>query len=749
MAAAAAKSQYLIAPLESIAGSQLPSVEEVLGLLMFRMKTEKKSVREAANCVMAIVMEIWLKARIPTQRKDNILAKILKLHEDFRKVKRHKGRAGAQAVREDEFKKQSKDLFDVAANNALDVLMIEEDKAFLLAQREPGRRGKMGSVDTQLAAVEARAAQRHEQQEGRRQRAEDEANTSMTSVEMESSSTSADDTTGEENEDGVARPPKRSRRATTERRAVKNVITPSVAAALDRTKITDRGAVYVLSAAAHSLGHDVSELNINHNSIWRHRREHRRNAPVALKEELRGGCMLIVHWDGKLMQDLTRNESVERLPILVSGNGTSQLLNVPKLPNGTGSEMAKAVVKALEDWDLTERIGGMSFDTTSSNTGRNNGACVLIEQQLKTDLLYFACRHHVLELLLAEAFKTVMGPTSGPNVTMFKRFQEYWQFIDQSQFETGDSHPDVRPLLDPVEKDWFQSTIINHKGLRDDYRELLELTVIFLGQIPPRGIRFLAPGPMHHARWMSKAIYALKVWMFRSQFKLTVKEEKGLQQIAIFVSRLYAKAWTLAPEAAAAPRHDLQLLKDLTTYMDEVNRDVGKAALAKLQGHLWYLSEELVALAVFDPMVTMEEKRGILNSLHTTEGDESPAKRPQLLPSQTVTGLQLQDMASTNTRRFFQKLCLEDGFLDADPTTWLEREDFRTAAAFVQGIAVVNDHAERGVALIQEYNRKLTKDEEQLQFLLQVVSCHRAEFPDSRKKTIAVGMAAQREEQEH
>ncbi|KAG0728480.1 hypothetical protein GWK47_032372 [Chionoecetes opilio] len=150
------------------------------------------------------------------------------------------------------------------------------------------------------------------------------------------------------------------------------------------------------------------------------------------------------------MQDLTTKENVERLPILVSGNGTVQLLNVPKLPSGTGSERAKAVVGALKDWDLTERISGMSFDTTSSNTGRNDGACVLIEQQLKKDLLYFACRHHVLELLLAAAFTTVMGPTSGPEVTLFKRFQDHWKFIDRSQFESGDSHPHVRPLLDPV-----------------------------------------------------------------------------------------------------------------------------------------------------------------------------------------------------------------------------------------------------------------------------------------------------------
>jgi len=102
-------------------------------------------------------------------------------------------------------------------------------------------------------------------------------------------------------------------------------------------------------------------------------------------------------------------------------------------------------------------------------------------------------------------------------------------------------------------------------------------------------------------------------------------------------------------------------------------------------------------------------------------------------------------MASTNTRRFFQKLGLQDGFLDTDPATWLELEDFQTAAAFVQGIAVINDHAERGVALIQEYNRSLTKDEEQLQFLLQVVSCHRAQFPDSEKKTVAAGVTARQE----
>lgn len=70
---------------------------------------------------------------------------------------------------------------------------------------------------------------------------------------------------------------------------------------------------------------------------------------------------------------------------------------------------------------------------------------------------------------------------------------------------------------------------------------------------------------------------------------------------------------------------------------------------------------------------------------------------------------------------------------NSDAATWQQREDFQTAAAFVQQIAVINDHAEHSVVLIQEYNGKLTQNEEQLQFLLQSVSGHRTEFPDSKK----------------
>lgn len=75
-----------------------------------------------------------------------------------------------------------------------------------------------------------------------------------------------------------------------------------------------------------------------------------------------------------------------------------------------------------------------------------------------------------------------------------------------------------------VFKGWMRDQLKN-PICRHDYRELLELCLLFLGeQIPPsesRSVTFRRPGPMHHARWMSNAIYSLKMFLFRDQIHLS------------------------------------------------------------------------------------------------------------------------------------------------------------------------------------------------------------------------------------
>ena len=89
-----------------------------------------------------------------------------------------------------------------------------------------------------------------------------------------------------------------------------------------------------------------------------------------------------------------------------------------------------------------------------------------------------------------------------------------------------------------------------------------------------------------------------------------------------------------------------------------------------------------------------------------------------------------------NSKRLFKLLALPDVFLTNDPDTWANDEDFNKALTIVSALAVVNDRAERGVAVITDFNKTLVKGEEQLQYLLQVVSEHRQKYPDCNKSTL-------------
>lgn len=147
-------------------------------------------------------------------------------------------------------------------------------------------------------------------------------------------------------------------------------MTPALACALDRTNTSSRNATYILAAAASSLGLNVNDINMSSSTIHRSRIKFRKEVAELLKKDLRVAKCLVVHWDGKLLPDLVGEATVERLPIIVSGIGTEQLLGVPKLPTGTGANQATAIVNTLYEWNLSERVKAMCFDTTSTNTGK-------------------------------------------------------------------------------------------------------------------------------------------------------------------------------------------------------------------------------------------------------------------------------------------------------------------------------------------------------------------------------------------
>ncbi len=97
-----------------------------------------------------------------------------------------------------------------------------------------------------------------------------------------------------------------------------------------------------------------------------------------------------MHVDSKLLPAISGKPEIEdRLAVLVTGRNMEKLLGIPAMCAGTGENIAQTTFDTLSDWNILEKVIGMSFDTTAANTGIKNGACVLLEKNLENN--YFGC----------------------------------------------------------------------------------------------------------------------------------------------------------------------------------------------------------------------------------------------------------------------------------------------------------------------------------------------------------------------
>ena len=123
--------------------------------------------------------------------------------------------------------------------------------------------------------------------------------------------------------------------------------------------------------------------------------------------------------------------------------------------------------------------------------------------------------------------------------------------------------------------------------------------------------------------------------------------------------------------------------------------------------------------------------------LKEDEEEDDPPKRVQL---KSVLPPALEDFASPKSKCILQHLGVDESFLQEDPATWESNQAFQSGKLKVMNIPVINDVAERGVALIEQFNRHHTTDENQLQYLLGVVEIHRKRYPVATKAILTTGI---------
>ena len=209
------------------------------------------------------------------------------------------------------------------------------------------------------------------------------------------------------------------------------------------------------------------------------------------------------------------------------------------------------------------------------------GSVTRYEKEIGKALLWLACRHHVPELHIKHAHEVVRGPSKGPEDQLFKRFRDVFPTIDKldrSTWEWPEDPNDWRHTKATSVLEWADKHMELGTWSREDYRELLELTVIYLGGMVKRVRReevvvvdevIRKPGAIHQARFMASCLYILKIYLYKDQLDadtIDVEEETDIECLAEYIALLHVPYFMQCPLAVAAPRLDRNFWIDVHKY---------------------------------------------------------------------------------------------------------------------------------------------------------------------------------------
>ena len=251
------------------------------------------------------------------------------------------------------------------------------------------------------------------------------------------------------------------------------------------------------------------------------------------------------------------------------------------------------------------------------------------------------------------------------------------------------------------------------------------MTLLHLGgtRSDQNQVTFKGPGAIHNARWMAKALYTIKIALYRNQLQQTFSEEKLLEitSLALFLALFYTKAWLTCTNTSDSPINDLKLLKNFIKIeeMTKERRVIWRAefpsfvvgARKKFENHLWYLSERLVPLSLFSNNLHVAEKQQLRKTMIKFENATPSAKQEML---------QCSSFGTKKLRKNSKNL--DYSFLKQPVATWEEIESYQKGKQVICNLPTVNDAAERVLGIATDTNTKTTPtSKEELQALYKVI----------------------------
>ncbi len=249
------------------------------------------------------------------------------------------------------------------------------------------------------------------------------------------------------------------------------------------------------------------------------------------------------------------------------------------------------------------------------------------------------------------------------------------------------------------------------------------------------------PGAYHHARFMGKSLYLMKIYLLSHCFPLTPREQQNIKRLIDYIVTLYGRYFLSAPLSLAAPRHDITLWYDLKAY-EQHDQEIARAGLVSMRRHLWYLCPELVVLALFDEGVSIDEKQLIATMLLSFQIPATFATGKPGQPTFDPVARWLTNdkpwLGAFVTERswlLFSLLGSQADWLKDHPAVWPDSADYTYCQSFCKDLPVVNDPAERAVKAVQD-TRKMTRDPTHRDAVILVMTDHRGRVSNLKKTNL-------------
>ena len=202
---------------------------------------------------------------------------------------------------------------------------------------------------------------------------------------------------------------------------------------------------------------------------------------------------------------------------------------------------------------------------------------------------------------------------------------------------------------------------------------------------------------------MSKCLYLLKIKLLRRIFKLSDGEEEQVSSLTEYILLFYAVVWFTTPLASSAARHDLKFMSNILEYR-KVNPQLAFAVLSSTYRHLWYLTPQLITLALTDAGLEDTVREGMAKALHSQERVQIKTGKPVfpvLNHSATMVRGDMAGLVGPESWLVFDLLQLagDQDWLLASASTWHLSMNYKQLQIFTENLTAINDLAERGIHL--------------------------------------------------